>query len=157
AFLLQALGLPLPPLLVALALTTTAIGTLLPILRDAGELSRDFGILALAAGAMGEFGPLLLLSLLPLEEGHATMSRVFVVIAFAAIAVVAGLVVVFFRTPRIVAMLQRHLHKTSQLPVRLALLLVAVLVIVAKELGLEILLGAFAGGMIIGMVSRGQA
>lgn len=155
AHLLQALGLVQATLLVALALTTTAIGTLLPILRDAGELSRDFGMLTLAAGAMGEFGPLLLLSLLPVE-GHTAEGRAIVLVGFVLIAVVSSLLVVNVRTPKIVGMLGRHLHKSSQLPVRLAVLLVAILSTVAMEMGLEVLIGAFAGGMIIGMITRSE-
>jgi Kef-type K+ transport system membrane component KefB len=40
-----------------LALATTALGTLLPMLRDAGEFDTDFGTHVLAVGAVGEFGP----------------------------------------------------------------------------------------------------
>ena len=45
------------------ALATTAIGTLIPILRDSGELRTKFGTYLLAAGAVGEFGPILLITL----------------------------------------------------------------------------------------------
>jgi Kef-type K+ transport system membrane component KefB len=155
AYLLRALGLDLPPLLVALALTTTAIGTLLPILRDSGELSRDFGMMTLAAGAMGEFGPLLLLSLIP-AEGHTTMGQAVVIVGFVLVAIVTARVVLRVQTPWFAEMLRRHFHKTSQLPIRMALLLVCVLSVVATEMGLEILIGAFAAGMIIGMVTRGD-
>jgi Kef-type K+ transport system membrane component KefB len=155
AFLLRALGLDLPPLLVALALTTTAIGTLLPILRDSGELSRDFGMMTLAAGAMGEFAPLLLLSLIP-AEGHSTMGQAVVIAGFVLVAIVTARLVFRVQTPWFAQMLRRHFHKTSQLPVRLALLLVAVLSVIAAEMGLEILIGAFTAGMIIGMVTRGD-
>jgi Kef-type K+ transport system membrane component KefB len=155
AYLLRAVGLIQAPVLVALALTTTAIGTLLPILRDAGELSRDFGMLTLAAGALGEFGPLLLLSLLPVE-GHTTEGRAAVLVGFVLVAAVAAVLVVRARTPRVWGLLGRHLYRTSQLPVRLAVLLVAVLSAVAMEMGLEVLIGAFAAGMIIGTVTRGE-
>ena len=55
------------------ALATTAIGTLIPILRDGGELRTRFGTYLLAAGAIGEFGPILLITLVlsttqPLHE-----------------------------------------------------------------------------------------
>jgi Kef-type K+ transport system membrane component KefB len=153
AYLLRAAGLPLPPVLVALALTTTAVGALLPILRDLGELSRDFGMLALAAGALGEFGPLLVLSLLPVE-GHETLGRAIVFVVFIVVAVGSAVLALGSRTPRFLGMLRRHFHRTSQLPVRIALLLVVVLTVIALELGLESLIGAFAAGMIIGMVTR---
>lgn len=156
ALLLHLLGLVGAPLLVALALTTTAIGALLPILRDAGELSRKFGILTLAAGAMGEFGPLLVLSLLPLEAGQSVGGNALVVVVFAIVAVVAALIVLRVQPPKLIALLNRHLHTTSQLPVRLAVLLVAALAVFAVELGLELLIGAFAAGLIVGMVTRGE-
>jgi Kef-type K+ transport system membrane component KefB len=47
------------PIMVALALTTTAMGTFMPILRDAGKLDTKFGSFVIAAGATGEFGPVL--------------------------------------------------------------------------------------------------
>src|SRR5262249_51475419 len=59
---LQGSGLVDSGLLVAAALSTTALGTLMPILRDARELPTRFGAYAVAAGAMGEFGPILLIT-----------------------------------------------------------------------------------------------
>jgi Kef-type K+ transport system membrane component KefB len=156
AFLLRLLGLVGAPLLVALALTTTALGALLPILRDANELSGRFGILTLAAGAMGEFGPLLILSLLPLEAGQSVGVNALVVLVFAIVAVVAAMIALRVQPPKFISMLKSHMHKTSQLPVRLAVLLVAALAVFADELGLELLIGAFAAGLIVGMVTRGD-
>lgn len=40
---LEAIGFVRAPIMMTIALTTTAIGTLLPILRDAGELETPFG------------------------------------------------------------------------------------------------------------------
>lgn len=156
ALLLHLLGLVGAPLLVALALTTTALGALLPILRDVDELSRRFGILTLAAGAMGEFGPLLILSLLPLEAGESVGVNALVVVVFAIVAVVAAIIAIRVQPPKFISMLKSHMHKTSQLPVRLAVLLVAALAVFADELGLELLIGAFAAGLIMGMVTRGE-
>ena len=45
------------------AMATTAIGTLIPVLRDAGEMPTKFGTYLLAAGAAGEFAPILLVTL----------------------------------------------------------------------------------------------
>ena len=57
-------------LLVGVAVTTTALGTLMPILRDNDELSTPFGTLVMGAGAVGEFGPIVLVSTL-LSSGSA--------------------------------------------------------------------------------------
>ena len=70
---LAAAGVVLSFLYTGSALATTAIGTLIPILRDGGELQTRFGTYLLAAGAVGEFGPILLITLVlsttqPLHE-----------------------------------------------------------------------------------------
>ena len=62
------LGLVLAPSAAAgvylgVALSSTALGTIMPVLRDAGELTTPFGRAVTAVGAAGEFGPLLAISL----------------------------------------------------------------------------------------------
>ena len=61
--LLAAAGVVLSLRFTGAATATTAIGTLIPILADAGELRTRFGTYLLAAGAIGEFGPILLITL----------------------------------------------------------------------------------------------
>ena len=60
---LAILGVVVSLVYVGSALATTAIGTLIPVLSDTGELRTRFGTYLLAAGAVGEFGPILLLTL----------------------------------------------------------------------------------------------
>jgi Kef-type K+ transport system membrane component KefB len=55
--LLAVMGLVRAFVPVALGLTTTALGTLLPILRDNNMLRGSFGSYLLAGGAVGEFSP----------------------------------------------------------------------------------------------------
>ena len=57
-----AAGVPGSPLYIGAALCTTALGALIPILRDQGELETPFGTLVLATGALGEFGPIVLMA-----------------------------------------------------------------------------------------------
>ena len=77
--LLSLAGLVLSLLFTGSALATTAIGTLIPILSDAGELRTRFGTFLLAAGAMGEFGPILLITLVFSTKGAATNALILVV------------------------------------------------------------------------------
>jgi Kef-type K+ transport system membrane component KefB len=67
---LAAAGIVLSLLYTGSALATTAIGTLIPFLSDSGELRTRFGTFLLAAVAVGEFGPILLLTLIPLGPVH---------------------------------------------------------------------------------------
>ncbi len=139
-------GFVISSLLVGLALTTTAIGTLLPMLRDRGMLETRFGSFMTAAGAIGEFGPILAVTLL-LSSSSPGMEALLLV-AFAALAVTVAAVATRPQPPALIEMLQRHLSTSTQLPVRIILLLITLLVMVAAELGLDNLLGAFAAGMI---------
>ena len=61
---LAALGFVQAFLPVCIALTTTALGTLLPILREQKMLGGSFGRFIFAAGAVGELLPILAISLL---------------------------------------------------------------------------------------------
>ena len=151
---LRAAGLVSDPVLVAVALSTTAIGTLLPILREAGELETDFGRFVLGAGAIGEFGPIVLFSLIVTgDRGLAIRSGLLA--AFVFVACACAVVALRVRPPRVIEVLSRTLQSTSQLPIRLSILLLAGLVVLADVLGLDILLGAFAAGSLVGLVARG--
>jgi Kef-type K+ transport system membrane component KefB len=151
---LRATGLVSDPVLVAVALSTTAIGTLLPILREAGELDTEFGRFVMGAGAIGEFGPIVLFSLIITgDEGLAVRSGLLVTFVFIAMACAA--IALRLRPPHVIEVLSRTLQSTSQLPIRLSMLLLGGLVVLADVLGLDILLGAFAAGSLVGLVSRG--
>jgi Kef-type K+ transport system membrane component KefB len=74
------------------AMATTAIGTLIPILHDSGQLRTRFGTFLLGAGAMGEFGPILLVTLV-LTSRH-PLHEAAILVAFIALAVFTGVVAV---------------------------------------------------------------
>ncbi len=150
---LAAAGVVLSYLYTGSAMATTAIGTLIPILKDAGELKTRFGTYLLAAGGMGEFGPILLITLIlsttnPLHEA-------LILLAFVAVAVFTGVLAVRSAL-RGWPLLERTLETSSQLAVRLAVVLVFGLVALAAELGLDILLGGFVAGMITRQALRGR-
>lgn len=139
-------GVVISGLLVGLALTTTAIGTLLPMLRDRGLLETRFGQFITASGAVGEFGPILAVTLL--LSGSNPFTEAILLVAFALLAVAVAVMASRPQPPKLVEMLQRHLSTSTQLPVRIIILLLVALVVVAANLGLDNLLGAFAAGMI---------
>jgi Kef-type K+ transport system membrane component KefB len=147
-------GLVLDTVVVALCLTTTALGTLLPVLRDAGVLKSGFGPVILSVGAVGEFGPVLAVALLLTERD--TRVTILLLAAFVTVAVLAALLATRVHPPRLVALLRRHLHSSSQLPVRVSVLLVILLVYLAIELSLDVLLGAFAAGVVVRLFISGD-
>jgi Kef-type K+ transport system membrane component KefB len=142
---LAAAGVVLSGLYTGSALTTTAIGTLIPILSDTGELRTAFGTYLLAAGAVGEFGPLLVLTLLLSAEG--TAHNALILVAFIATAVAVAIFAVRLSS-RTVPIFERTLEHSSQLAVRWILVLIFALVVLAFHLGLDLLLGGFAAGII---------
>jgi len=151
---LHATGLVLDSVVVALCLTTTALTTLLPILRDAGVLRTAIGPTILSVGAIGEFGPIVAVAVLLTNRDVGL--TFFLLALFVAVAVVAALLAMQVHPPRFVALLRRHLHSTAQLPVRISVLLVILLVYLAIKLSLDVLLGAFAAGVVVRLFIRGE-
>ena len=154
-FLLRTTGFLNAPIMIATALATSAIGTLLPILRDSGELKTRFGTLVLGAGAVGELGPVLVVSLILTHE-HSTWQQTFLLVAFAGVALAAAIAALRVRLRPVVRLLERTLHASSQLPVRICILLLVGLVVLAHEFGLDLILGAFAAGMVVRLASEGE-
>lgn len=147
AAVLVALDVIAAEMYVAFALTTTALGTLLPILHDEGLLPTPFGAHVMAIGSVGEFLPIIAIALLlgGTDTGEATVA----LIAFAVIA--AGAVAYAARAPHpghIRRQLGRTLRSSGQLYIRLALLTIAFLTFLASELSLDMLLGAFIAGIV---------
>lgn len=153
AAVLTAMGLIRAPLLVGVALTTTAIGTLLPILRDGGELGTPFGRYVLAAGAVGEFGPIVMVSILITSQHSMGVEVVLVTVFFGVVALLAW-VGLRDHPPALLALVERTFEASSQLPVRSALLLLAALVVLARSFQLDFILGAFAAGMLVRMLGQ---
>ena len=155
AVALYSMGVTVSIRFVAIALTTTAIGTLLPILGDAGILPTRFGTYVLAGGAMGELGPIVAISIALTSDkpGRTTL----IIIAFGAIAVAAAALATRPAPPRAVRLITSTLHSSAQLGVRLAVLMCVGLVWIASRFDLDVLLGAFAAGMIARIFLVSQA
>ena len=148
---LAAAGIVLSLLYTGSALATTAIGTLIPILSDSGQLRTRFGTYLLAGGAVGEFGPILLITLL--LSAQSTLHNAIILLAFVALAV--GVAVIAVRSSgRTVPLLERTIEKSSQLAVRWIVVLVFALAALAAALGLDLLLGGFAAGVITRQVLK---
>lgn len=137
---------------IGVALCSTALGTLMPILRDAKELDTPFGQAITAVGAVGEFGPLVAISLFlgTRELGVATLVLVgFVIIA--ALAIWAAMKMDHGRLHRIV---NATLHSSGQVAIRFVFLILGGLVAVSIWLDLDMLLGAFTAGIVWQLIMR---
>ncbi len=150
---LAAAGIVVSFLYTGSAMATTAIGTLIPILRDNGELKTRFGTFLLAAGGAGEFGPILLVTLVLSTDS--ALHESLILLAFIALALILALGSMRWAW-RGWPLLERTFEASSQLAVRLTVVLVFGLVFLASKLGLDLLLGGFVAGMIVRLALQGH-
>jgi Kef-type K+ transport system membrane component KefB len=150
AFLLRLIAPSADVRLMALAMTASSLGVMVPVLRDANEVSTDFGQLAVMAGSVGEFGALLLLTVLFSADPEPTWAQVAYVAALGAAAVVGA---VALRRAWQAPWLRRNLletdQTTSQLRVRGAFVVLLAFAAIAHTFGVDALLGAFVGGVVL--------
>jgi Kef-type K+ transport system membrane component KefB len=147
AFLLTITDVISDTLGVAIALTSTALGTLLPVLRDSKELNTPFGTLFMGAGAWGEFGPIIAISILLGADSR--FVAIITLGAFTLVAVVLAFLPTKLASDRVRALLEAGHHTSSQTAVRVTMLLLIVLLAVAGSFGLDVVLGAFVAGIIV--------
>lgn len=142
-------------LVIGTALTSTALGTVLPILRDSGDLAGRFGTVMMAVGAVGEFGPIIATALL--LSGSSPGRSAALLVAFA---LVSGLAMLWARRDRpawFSAVVDKTLHSSGQFSVRLVMLMLVGMVALASSFGVDILLGAFAAGLLTRLVLNGTS
>jgi Kef-type K+ transport system membrane component KefB len=132
---------------IGLALTTTALGTLLPILHDNNMLSGQFGRYVLAAGAVGELFPIVAISLFLTGRGE--------FVAIASILAVGVLAMVLTLLPRVLgdtrlrALVRQGRRATSQTTLRWSIVLLLLLLVAAERFGLDVVLGAMLAGIVL--------
>src|SRR5918993_1827058 len=131
---------------VALALTTTALGTLLPILRDNDMLGGAFGRYVLAAGAVGEFLPVVAIAIFLGANGSFLG-----LISLCAVGVLALLLSLAPRLvpARVARIVREGENATAQTTLRWTLALLLLLLVVANDFGLDVVLGAFLAGVVL--------
>ena len=132
---------------VALGLTTTALGTLLPILRDNDMLGGRFGRYLLAAGAVGELFPIFAIALF-LGASNKLVALASLV-AVGLLALVLSFVPRLVRGNRLERILQEGEGSTAQTTIRWTVLLLLLLLVIAEEFGLDVVLGAFLAGIVL--------
>jgi Kef-type K+ transport system membrane component KefB len=147
-FLLGFLGVVSARSAIAIALTSTALGTLLPILRDGGLLETRFGMAVLNHGAFGELGPVVAMALLLGTRGSLESVVVLAVFGIAAVAVSV------FSTrlkpgSSLHSLIRSGSETTAQTTVRLVVLLLVGLGLLALAFDLDVVLGAFAAGFVL--------
>jgi Kef-type K+ transport system membrane component KefB len=145
------------PLLVAIILSATGLGIILPILKDAGQTSTPFGQVLVAGASIAEVGPIVLLSLFFSGHSGGLGGKLALLVAFAAFVVGIGIAILGLeRSMRVSSVLLRLQDTTAEIRVRGAFLLLTVFVVLASKFGLEAILGAFLAGATLKLVDRDE-
>ena len=133
---------------IAIAVITTALGTLLPMLKNRDLLGTPIGSAVLNHGAVGELCPVLAMALLLGTRG--TLDSILVLVIFGLAALVVALLAV--RLPAgsgVPQLVTSGAETTGQTPVRLVVLLLVSFSALAAAFELDLVLGAFASGIIL--------
>lgn len=134
---------------VGVALSSTALGTLLPMLKSHGAAGTAVGNAVLVHGAVGELLPIFAISLL-LSSRSPGMAFV-VLLAFMVVALVTALIPhrLFAHLPGLRQIIAAEANTTGQTILRLAMFLLATLIMCTALFDLDAVLGAFAAGIIL--------
>jgi len=134
---------------VAIALTSTALGTLLPILKDNGMLGTRFGRTLMNHGAYGELGPVVAMAVLLGTRGIADSLLILGAFFLLAVLVHRFSSRVSREGGRLLAEVRRGAETSRQIQVRLVVLLLVSLIAAAELFDLDVVLGAFAAGFVL--------
>jgi Kef-type K+ transport system membrane component KefB len=122
------------------------------------QVGSSFGQLVIAAATIADFGAVILLSIFFSREGAGVGAQLVLLGAFAVAAILGALTIGGVEhSARIRETLLRLQDTTSQIRVRAAFVLMIAFVALAQGLGLEVILGSFAAGVILTVVDRDRA
>ncbi|GAA1714947.1 cation:proton antiporter [Brachybacterium phenoliresistens] len=132
-----------------IASTSTALGTLLPILKDSGAMSTPLGRATMVHGAYGELLPIVAMSLLLSTRGTWQAALVLLLFAVAAVLTVAIPARFFRRVPLLTKAFAAASNSTMQTTLRVTIWVLITLMLLTAVLDLDVALGAFAAGLLI--------
>jgi Kef-type K+ transport system membrane component KefB len=156
AFALWAAGVIEAPLFVAIMLSATTLGIVVPVLADAGQVATPLGQQIIAAASVADFSAIVLLSLFFSGESGSVWSTVLLLAGFVLLVVAIGIALAEVgRLPWLGSTLQRLQDSSAQIRVRGAFLLLVGFVVLAQIFGLETILGAFIAGAVLRLLDRG--
>ena len=157
ALILAAAGVIDDALFVAIVLSATSLGVVIPVLKDAGRSESTFGQLVIAAASIADFATIILLTLFFSGEAASPGSTAILLVGFFGVAALLGLAIAEVEhLGRLRTVLSRLQDTTAQIRVRGAFVLLVGLTALATGLGLELILGAFLAGAVLKLVDRDE-
>src|SRR3954468_2149336 len=153
--LMKSAGWVSSPLLIAVALSATSLGLVVPVLKDSGSVESTAARLTVAAATFADVAAILLITLLFSEESTDLGARVVLLATFVGVVAVVGIAVLATeRWTAITDVIQRLQDTTAEIRVRGAVVLLLGFVVLAQQFGLEAILGALLAGVVIGAIDR---
>jgi Kef-type K+ transport system membrane component KefB len=154
---LHAAGHIQAPLLVAVILSSTSLGIVIPVLSDAGQSNTTLGQLIIAGSSIADFGAIILLSLFFSGDSSSVGSTLLLIAGFVVLVIATGLALAEVeQSSRLRSALVRLQDSSAQIRVRGALVLLVGLVVFAQLFGLEVILGAFFAGAVLKILDRDE-
>src|SRR5262245_38723283 len=154
---LWALDIILSPLLVAIALSATSIGILVPVLRDTGHLDTPTGHFTMCGASASEIGTIGLLGVFFAGKDASAAASALLLVFVAVIAVLLLAVLRYSRrwTPGR-RMFDKLDESSAQARVRFSVMILVSAAALAMSFGFEGILGTFVAGIVLGIVIRGD-
>ncbi|CAA9439307.1 MAG: hypothetical protein AVDCRST_MAG37-1197 [uncultured Rubrobacteraceae bacterium] len=154
---LYASGLIQAPLLVAIILSSTSLGIVIPVLADAGQSNTTLGQLIIAGSSIADFGAIILLSFFFSGDSSSVSSTLLLIGVFLVLVIATGLALAEVeQSSRLRSALVRLQDSSAQIRVRGALVLLIGFVVIAQLFGLEVILGAFFAGAVLRVLDRDE-
>jgi Kef-type K+ transport system membrane component KefB/Trk K+ transport system NAD-binding subunit len=144
--------------MMALILSTTSLGVVVPVLKERRLSSGIFGQTLLIAALIADFATMILITVVVAALSHGlTLDILLIGVLFVAFFFMARFGEFFFnRIPLVRNVLEELSHATAQIKVRLAFSMMLTFVVLAEVLGAEVILGAFLAGAIVSLLRRPQ-
>ena len=140
----------------AIALTSTALGTLLPILMEAGVMGTTIGKAVLVHGAVGELAPIIAMSLLLSARSPWASAIILLVFAVASVVAVAIPTRFILKHPALGRTILHGAQTSQKTLMRVVMVVLTGLMALSAVMELDMVLGAFAAGIIVRALAPGN-
>ncbi|WP_406841505.1 cation:proton antiporter (plasmid) [Streptomyces sp. AHU1] len=142
-------------LLVAVIFSATALGVIVPVLKDSDAINEPVGKIVVAGASLAEIFPVVLLSLLFSEKARGLGSQVTLLTIFGALVAIVGLLIFSLEKWHTLRLAFQNLQNTTaEIRVRAAVALLLGFAALATSFGLEAILGAFLAGVAISLLDK---
>ena len=154
AILLQNMGLTRNAALMALILSTTSLGVVLPVLKEQGMTTGRYGQTILITALIADFATMLLITVdVAILSSGLTLEILLVGVLFLVFFLIYRFGDFFFnKLVWVRKALEELSHATAQIKVRAAFTMMFVFVVLSEMLGTEVILGAFLAGAMVALL-----